>query len=396
VSNSLAIAAVTLTLRDLIFTGVNADVGGTDVSTRPLDKARTGAGNQVNLFLYQTTLDAAWRNGEMPGAPPGEPGHPPLPLVLHYLVTAYGLEDDDALAHRLLGRAMSVLHDHPLLGRDQIRAALAGNDLHQQVERVRITPEPLTLDELSKLWAAFQTQYRISAAWQASVVLIESTQPSRTPLPVLTRQLTVQAGVVAPFPALEAVVLPDRRPSARLGDPLTLIGHHLAGTTEVRLSHPRRAAPLTVPPPPLTAVADTAVELVLPYLPDQVPAGTWTVAAVLGGPDQVTGELPLRVAPRVTTGLPTTLPRDPAGAVTVNLQCSPQVLPEQPALLLLGERRIAADPLPAATGSLSFPVPAAEPGEYLVRLRVDGVDSHLVDWAATPPAFDQSQKVTIT
>jgi hypothetical protein len=290
---------------------------------------------------------------------------------------------------------MSVLHDHPLLGRDQIRAALPGNDLHQQVERVRVTPAPLTLDELSKLWTAFQTQYRISSAWQASVVLIESTQPAVTPLPVLTRQLTVQAGVVAPFPALEAVVLPDRRPSARLGDPLTLVGHHLAGTTEVRLLHPRRATPLPVPPP-LASVTDTSVELVLPDLPDQVPAGTWTVAAVLGGPDQVTGELPLRVAPRVTTGLPATLARDPAGGVTVNLECSPQVLPEQPALLLLGERRIAAGRGSAATGSLSFPVPAAEPGEHLVRLRVDGVDSHVVDWAATPPAFDQSQKVTIT
>jgi hypothetical protein len=396
VSNSLAVAAVTLALRDLIFTGVNADVGGTDVSTRPPDKARVGTGNQLNLFLYQTTLGAAWRNRELPDSPPGEPGHPPLPLVLHYLVTAYGLDDEDALAHRLLGRAMSVLHDHPLLGRDQIRGVLPGNDLHRQVERVRVTPAPLTLDELSKLWTAFQTQYRISAAYQASVVLIESTRPSRTPLPVLTRQVTVQAGVVAPFPALEAVVLPDRRPSARLGDALTLVGHHLAGTTGVRLGHPRLAAPLTVPPPPLTAVADTAVGLVLPDLPDQVPAGTWTVAAVLGGPDRVTGELPFRVAPRVTAGLPVVLPRDPAGAVTVNLDCSPLVLPEQPALLLLGDRQVAAEPVAAPAGSLSFPVPAAEPGEYLVRLRVDGVDSHLVDWAATPPAFDQSQKVTIT
>jgi hypothetical protein len=31
-----------------------------------------------------------------------------------------------------------------------------------------------------------------------------------------------------------------------------------------------------------------------------------------------------------------------------------------------------------------------------VRLRVDGVDSLLVNRAVTPPVFDQTQKVTVT
>ena len=49
---------------------------------------------------------------------------------------------------------------------------------HEQIERVRITPQPLSVDELSKLWTAFQTHFRISAAYQVSVVLIESTRPN--------------------------------------------------------------------------------------------------------------------------------------------------------------------------------------------------------------------------
>jgi hypothetical protein len=397
-SNSLAIAAVTATLQNLLFGHANDDLAGTAVSTRPLDKARNGAtGNQLNLFLYRTSLDAAWRNQDMPGVRPGESSAPPLPLVLHYLVTAYGDNDDDTLAHRLLGRAMSVLHDHPLLGPGHIQAALPSNDLYAQVERVRITPEPLSVDEMSKLWTAFQTQYRISAAYQVCVVLLDSAVPARTPLPVLTRNIVVQAGVVLPLPGfhLEAVVVPGGRPSALLGDELTLSGRNLADTNLVRLSHPRLLAPLDVPP----TAGDGEVKVLLPDQPDQVPAGTWTVAAVHsepGGPDRVSNELPLAVAPRVTAGLPTVLARDVGGAVTVDLQCSPRVLAEQRVSLLLGDREVPAADHPAVTGTLHFGVPHAQVGEFLVRLRVDGVDSLLVDWSATPPVFDISQKVTIT
>lgn len=166
-----AIAAVTATLRNLLDRGLNAELPGTRVTTRPPDKARDGsAGNQVNLFLYQTRPNAAWRNLESAG-----PGQPPLALNLHYLLSAYGDNEDDAepFSHRLLGEAMHLFHANPVLDPQQIRAALAGNDLYEQVERVRITLQPLALEELTKLWSTFQTPYRISVAYEVSVVLIE-------------------------------------------------------------------------------------------------------------------------------------------------------------------------------------------------------------------------------
>src|SRR5262249_7015632 len=159
---------------------------------RPPDKAAVAVEGKarLNLFLYQTTLNAAWRNAEVPQQlRPGEVGPPPLALDLHYLVTAYGIDeaDPEVNSHRLLGPAIGTLHDHPLLGAREIEAQLGESELQDQVERVRITPQPLSLDEMSKLWTAFQAQYRISAAYQASVVLIDSTRARTTPLPVLTR-----------------------------------------------------------------------------------------------------------------------------------------------------------------------------------------------------------------
>ena len=76
---------------------------------------------------------------------------------------------------------MLLLHDHPVLGSAEIKAALADNDLWQQVERIRIVPQPLTIDEMSKLWTTFQTQYRISVAYEVGVILVDSGRAASTP-----------------------------------------------------------------------------------------------------------------------------------------------------------------------------------------------------------------------
>ena len=87
-SDALAIVAVTKTVHRLLLRAADAALPGTAVTTKSLDKARDGVpGPQLNLFLYHTAIDPAWRNMDMPGVRNGEVGFPPLPLTLHYLVT---------------------------------------------------------------------------------------------------------------------------------------------------------------------------------------------------------------------------------------------------------------------------------------------------------------------
>jgi hypothetical protein len=409
-SNSLAIAAATATLRNLLQNVPALDPAGdgkligTSVTTQPPDKARNGnAGNQLNLFLYQTAPNAALRNMTMPHqVKPGETGQPSLALTLYYLVTAYGQDDDDVLAHRLLGGAMSILHDHPLLGSDEIEQALTGTDLHEQLERVRITSQPLSLEEVSNLWNTFQTQYRISVAYQVSAVLIESTRGTKTPLPVLTRGpqdegALSQADLTPPFPTLVDAIPPNRQPSVRLGDRLLIRGHHLEGDgVIVRFVHARLADPVEVPA--LVERTGTELPAVLPDDPVGWPPGFWGLAARItraGQPDRTTNELVVALAPRILTMDPRTATPDPSGSVTFQLTCSPEVRPGQHAALLLGDREVLAENHPVQTATLTFVVPNAEPGTYFVRLRVDGVDSLLVDRSVTPPVFDSTQRVTI-
>jgi hypothetical protein len=428
-SNSLAIAAVTTTLRNLIAQYIGDELGSGFVTARPPDKARENgdSASQINLFLYQILPSAALRNMDLSKRiKPGETGQPPLALNLYYLITAYGKDNDDISCHRLLGRAMRILHDNAILKPADIQVALADSELHNQVERVRITPVPLSLEDVSKLWTTFQTQYRISAAYEVSVVLIESTLPVKAPLPVLTRGarlesaagesgrgrgdegILIQPSLISPFSTLEAVQPPNQQASVRLGEVLTLRGHHLEsddGRVFVRFMHPRLRNAIELEQPIAGSVKELAVPL--PNEPADWPAGFYTVAVRMrrNGKEQMTNALPFSLAPRIEEITLNSLPI-PGGDESLTLTCSPQVWSGQRVALLLGDRELPplsdADELDFAepteqqkTDTLSFDVTNIPAGEYFVRLRVDGVDSLLVDRSVTPPVFDSSQKVTL-
>ena len=400
-SNALAIAAVTATIRDLI----DQDTDGVTVSALPLDKVPAGAANQINLFLYQALPNAAWRNLDIPQqVRPGETAQPPLAVNLHYLVTAYG--DGEVDSHRLLGQAMSILQDNPILGAEHIRAATSGsvpgNDLDRQMERVRLTWQPLSLEEMSRLWPGFQTQYRLSVAYEASVVLIESTRPTRSPLPVLRRGpkdegVLLQANLIPPYPQISSVTPPSDPSSVRLGETLTIAGHNLDGPGRlVRFTTPSQAAVWDLP----ATGGDKLITVALPNDAGTLAsrsAGLYSVYVVLnaGTPDErSSNSVPLALAPTVTSITPTTATRDATGAVMLTVTCAPQVGPLQRASLLISGREVLADKVAAKTDTLVFKVKSATPGKPFVRLRVDGADS-LVVLRTPTPKFDPSQQITV-
>ena len=400
-SNHLAIAATTAALRRLLSTEI------ANVTARPLDKARDPGTDQVNLFLYHSQVDAAWRNQDMPGkAKPGETGRPPLPLNLFYLVTAFQDDKDDVKAQALLGQAMSILHSHPVLGAAEIKDALAGSDLHEQIERIRVTLHPLSVEEMTKLWTVFQTQYRMSAAYQASVVLIESTRPAKAPLPVLRRGeddrgVASQADLESPFPALTGIVLPNGQASARLGDTVTITGQNLAAdNVEVRITNPHLPDPGPVVISPLPT--DTEIKVEISNNPALWVAGLYTVTVVLtrGTEIRTTNELPLTVAPRLQITQPFQVVRHPVQHwADIQVKFRPRFRPGQRAVLLVGDREVRMNPPEgpnAPANKLDFRMEAAPLGKHFLRLRIDGVDSLLVERPpGQPPVFDTDQRVEI-
>jgi hypothetical protein len=401
-SNALAIAAVTATMEAILGVGVHADsdLADTALTALPPDKARGAlTTNQLNLFLYQVLPNATWRNMDL--VKPGETGFSPLALNLYYLLTVFGRENDHTqpFDHHLLGKAMSLLYDHALLGPDEIVLTFPGSDLERQVDRVRITLQPLTIEEISKLWTGFATQYRMSVAYEVSVVLIESTQSARAPLPVLTRgpkdQGPVSQGnLIPPFPAITSITYPNQQTSARLGDIVTIAGNLLDGTN-IGIVFMHAVWTDSVELAPNLGATASQLTVTIPPLPAAWPSGTYAVTVFVqktGEPyRRSTNQLSLTVAPSMTI----TPLKTPAASVTFTVTCSPEVWPQQKVTLLIGDQVLPAQPITVPSTTLTFTV-TLTPGLYYVRLRVDGTDSILVDRTVNPPAFDTTQSVTIT
>src|SRR4051794_1347570 len=124
-SNALAIASVTAVLKDLLNNGVidhqlSGAVGEVTVSALPPDRILIDGQDEtsrINLFLYRVTPNQGWRNAALPSrdADGNRSSNPPLALDLHYLLTTYGAAEFHA--EILLGYAMQMIHETPILTR---------------------------------------------------------------------------------------------------------------------------------------------------------------------------------------------------------------------------------------------------------------------------------------
>jgi hypothetical protein len=442
-SGTFSIAAVTATLKDLLNNGL-ADhdlsaVGNVVVTALPPDRipvTNADEKSQLNLFMFQVVPNASLRNAHLPsrnGA--GERmTNPPLAIDLHYLITAYG--EKEFHAEVLLGYAMQLLHENPILTREMINATLkpslppevtlppglallSTSGLAEQAETIKITPYLLNPEEMSRLWSAMQAKYRPTAAYQVSVILIESDKTGKSALPVLKRGEAdrgpaAQPDTVPRYPTITALTFPKNQTAALPGDVVTVSGLFLAGetgnpadvTVAVQLIHPRLPAPVIIVIPPANRT-DKQVVFTAPNAPASFYAGVYTLSLAVtpaGKPDEArtSAEIPFVVAPRITSAL---LPLarvavDPLtqlGTANIALTCAPEILPEQRVSLVLGSRETPAAARAVQTAALTFVFMNTAAGDHWLRLRVDGAESLLIDRSDPKDLkFDGSQKLTLT
>ncbi|HUP10199.1 MAG TPA: DUF4255 domain-containing protein [Caldimonas sp.] len=447
-SSPLAIGAVSAVLRNLLDNGlieagaaIGTTVNVTAVAPDTINLENVEEPPRLNLFLHQVTPNIGWRNVALPSRSAGSGErltNAPLALDLHYLLTAYGRADFQA--EILLGYAMHLLHERPVLDRAAIRRALnpspldvsmlppafqalAASDLADQVELIKVTPAAMDNDGMSKLWTAIQTHYRPSAAYHVSVVLIEGTKPGCTPLPVLSRGLVdnttkrdrgvvVNPDLLPPLPTLFDVTPPvDKNPAARLGETLTIDGVRLAGSGHrVLLSHRLVTTPIELVPSAPNA-AGTKLTVTLPSdgpAQSAFAAGQWALTVRFtptGEPnprETNTAPLVLAPAPVIAADAPLGLPAisivrgGVPQRVTVTLHARPQVRLAQRATLMLDTVEASAQRRAAAADPLVFEFPdTLAPGPHWLRLRVDGTDSLLLDRSGPAPVFDATQQVTV-
>lgn len=159
-----AIGAVTR----LLIEHLNRRTGLPITSGRP-EEAAGGQTRALNIFLYETPFDASLKNHPLSAGQ-----HPPLWLVLKYLIT--GFDDtgasDTADAHDVLGQGMSALQELSFLGLDGAVSLNVRRALEDNPEQLKITFDDCTVDLINKVTQASDDEYRICAAFQVRPVMI--------------------------------------------------------------------------------------------------------------------------------------------------------------------------------------------------------------------------------
>lgn len=422
-SGTLAIAAVSAVLKYLLLTSqadfnVSGVVNNMQITALPPDLVGDDKAS-INIFLNRATPNPGWSLLDHPSRDSrGERvTNPYLALDLHYLITAHATQDFEGEV--MLGYAMHLLHENPVLGRQTIRDALrlstttlpnplvtagmaeallatfSAADLAEQFEQIKITPYNMSSEDASRLWNSLQTHYRPTAAYTVSVVLIRNRRPARPALPV--RDYNVYA---LPFnQPLVTEVLAEDGPGTPIlsGKKLVLRGLRLRGDdtrvllagVEVRPSDPgsgmtvgEREISLSFPASARPGIQAVQVKHYL---------GMGTPPAPHRGFESNVAAFVLQPQIRKQSNSYVLLVIPPAGTVVRLLRVTfdPAAGPSQRAELLLNEMN-APDTRPARaygievpsrapdsapTNQLDFPVDLVAAGQYLVRVRIDGAES---------------------
>jgi hypothetical protein len=394
-STTAALAATTQMLRSVLLdatTTLWAKLGSTPaISAVPPDRITAEEGDQLNVFLYRTSLNPGWRDEGLPVRSPTGTRltQPPLALDLHYVISAHC--KTDLHAELLMGSAMEALHGMSVLTAPAITkyygqatpagissdvwTLLSAAQLDQQPDQVTVSFENMSIDDISKLWSVLGEKYRPSAAYVITVVLLQPDGPVRAALPV------TQPAAVAVKPLLLPQLASVDPQQITWGDtkPLNLTGANLLGSgTQVVFGTDATAAP---------AATSTAISVDV-VLPTNARAGLQPVRVRHQAPPQGGGTaetsdqsnpLTLFVAPKL--GTVTAAP----GQVTAGLE--PSVDPGQRVqLLLYGAANFTIDAAPrtAPAAQLDFDTSGVPAATYLLQIDVDGAQSML-----TQPALDK-------
>lgn len=424
-SNYLAIPTVTAVLQRLLQEAIQIDIDGTRVTTNRPNSAGGATPEQgVNLYLYQTTPNPMWqsnadvRSRSRMGRDNKETR---TAWDLNYLISFYG-NDMELEPQRILGSVIQVLNDRSVLDKNSISNAIAdttfpyliNSDLDRQVEQITFNPLNLSLEDLSKIWSVFfQTPYALSLAYKASVVIIEGQNITQKALPVSSRQFSA-----VPFgyqPAIDRVMSGSSPVAPIVSDStLTIKGRHLKSpVTLVRIGG------IEVTPQqtneneiilPLSSVPEDALEIGVQSLQviHQIPKKPRNVIPIYGtGATQTeqaatnsynspedksyqaveSNAAPFILRPTVVKASVSKLEGqdEESRSAQIKVRVNLKVGKKQRVILLLNEKTpenptsyvFEAPSRRTDQKLITIPVEKIKPGEYLLRLQIDGAESLL-------------------
>ncbi len=162
------IGDVTQTLEDLLTDSQQpADLFDVSLLSPAEEAVEAGMKPKVNLYLYRVMENSNAKNRSWLAVGSEALHYPPLALDLSYVLTPYA--DNRIDEHRVLGEAMRILYDHAIVSGPDLRGTLSGT-----LENLKIDLCALTLEDLTRVWNAFNQPYRLSVCYMVRIVFIES------------------------------------------------------------------------------------------------------------------------------------------------------------------------------------------------------------------------------
>ena len=409
-SNYLAIATVTNALQQILQIEVSQEIPGVKVTTVRPDRADTESKvPTINIFLYQISPNPNQRNADLrTRRPKGNLiKHGQAALDLYYLFSFYGNELE-LEPQRLAGSTVRTLVDRPMLGADLIEQSLARtkipgieeSTLIDQVQAVKIIPETITADELTRIWSLFaQAPYALSFPYRATAVLIQGEKGGQRGLPVLQQAafLSLERPVLEEIEHHPKEEAKERMNTITLDSCIVLSGGKFLGSGEIKVQIGK--AQIT---PQIVEEAKIEVDFgrLSEEEQEQLRGGMPGIQVVRLQPDSETERmlavdsnlLPFTLCPQVlavgnlelvTMTMEGEVQKYYRGVVTIELDL--YVEPRQRVFLVLnhttkantGTQIFRASRPEGITQMLEFPVKGLEAGDYLLRVQVDGAESPL-------------------
>ena len=145
--------------------------GGMVVSANTPREMTKNQTEGLSVWLYRVIRDDQRLNFPPARLSPSQLRPPPLPLRLHYLITPItdkklGNPETEQL---ILGKVLQTFHSHPSLRGADLKAEFVGTDAE-----LKLRLEPLSLDEITKVWDALEDSYQLSVSYEVSLVDIAS------------------------------------------------------------------------------------------------------------------------------------------------------------------------------------------------------------------------------
>jgi len=174
-----ALRATSQTLLRFLETNFQADAllsglfsaGGMVVSLNTPQEMTKKPAEGLSVWLYRVIRDEHRLNDPPERLAPNLLRPSALPVRLHYLMTPVTERKlgDPETEQLIMGKVLQTFHSHAVLRGADLRAELAGTEAE-----LKIRLEPMSLEEITRVWEALEGSYQLSVSYEVSVVYIDS------------------------------------------------------------------------------------------------------------------------------------------------------------------------------------------------------------------------------